>query len=347
MGSSFIKPFVWIFWFNFILIAVLSYFKGTLSFEAAAFRTAVVSFLLFAWTIGLHQYVFSILTPGSTVATQAKALLMRVVSSLFYFVIFISIFFFDETNRTNRAFLMTALSIMSLVWAFILYRRIHLIEDTPHSTLSSAAQGYSVLTGEVSLYENEVIRAPHRDLPVMVWYRRFLFISSAGFLLHDDKGFCTIDPRDAEVITPYYRFGSYAYFAIYPKETLYVIGQLETLSKQRTEFERRSMITAKIIEWKRYPLRFLDYFDKDRNGYIDDFEMENARQTATRFVDDSLEEVYLQPASHVVSRPADGRPFILSSIHPDDLIIRYKRAMFIHLAAWLTLGFFVFLMQVH
>jgi len=346
LGPSKGKSVTWALLLTFALFSVIGFSLG-LSLNKAIIYPAGISFIIFAWVIGLPQYIFSIFSTGSTIFTQIKGYLIRFISSLFYLVLFLGIFIFDDKSNTVRY--ITALSLFSSVWAFILYRRIKLIEDTPHSTLNSAAQGYSVLTGKVSLYKNEIIRAPHRELPVMVWYRKFLFISSAGFLLHDERsdGFCTIDPRDAEVITPYYHYSPYSYYAIYPDETVYVIGQLETLSKQRNEFERRGLVTSKIVNWKRHSIRFLNYFDKDGNGIVDDAEMTIVRQSASRIVDEELEEVYLQPANHVISRPSDGRPFILSSIHPDELITRYKRAKTFHLVTWIVLTLFIFAMQTY
>ena len=90
----------------------------------------------------------------------------------------------------------------------------------------------------------------------------------------------------------------------------------------------------------------MDYFDADKNGKIDESEMRTAKHAATNFVDMALEELYQKPATHVVSQSDDGRPFIVTSIHPEQLLTRYKRAVFFHLAAWLTLSLFTLAMQV-
>lgn len=343
--SGVVKPILWFMWFYSVVILIIHVFKGQISVEGAVFKGGAFLAVIIAWTIGLHQYLFSFFMPGSSILTQSKGLLIRSISSLFYLILFIGIFFFNESTAISKPTYMVVLSLMSLMWAFVLYSRIRLIEDTPHTQLNSAAQGYAVLKGKVSLYDGEVVRGPHRELPVMVWYSKYLYTSSAGFLLDDGKGTCTIDPRDAEVITPRHHYGSYAFYAVYPDETVYVIGQFETLSKQRNEHERKALVSSKIVEWKRNSFKFLDYFDKNNDGKIDDLEMASVRNAADRFVDDSLEEIYQQPASHVVSQPNDGRSFILSSIHPDDLIKRYKHAMFFHLSAWIILTVFLFAMQ--
>lgn len=343
-SSGIVKPILWFLWFDLVVILIIYVFKGQLSIESAAFRGIAVLASILAWTIGLHQYIFSFFTPNSTLSTQLKSLVIRFISSLLYLVLFLGIFFFDKGDRYNKAQFIIVLSLLSLVWAFLLYRRIRFLEDTSHSSLNSAAQGYAVLTGKVSLYENEVVRGPHRELPAMVWYRKYLYTSSAGFLLNDGKGICTVDPRDAEVITPRHHYGSEAYYAIFPHEKIYVLGQLETLSKQRNEHERKALVTSKIVEWKRHPVRFLDYFDRNNDGAIDESEMTQVRNSAERTVDNSLEEIYQAPASHVISRPADGRPFIISSIHPDELLTRYKRAMIFHFSIWIILTVFALVM---
>ncbi len=346
-SSGIVKPILWFLWFDLVVILIIYVFKGQLSIESAAFRGIAVLASILAWTIGLHQYIFSFFTPNSTLSTQLKSLVIRFISSLLYLVLFLGIFFFDKGDRYNKAQFIIVLSLLSLVWAFLLYRRIRFLEDTSHSSLNSAAQGYAVLTGKVSLYENEVVRGPHRELPAMVWYRKYLYTSSAGFLLNDGKGICTVDPRDAEVITPRHHYGSEAYYAIFPHEKIYVLGQLETLSKQRNEHERKALVTSKIVEWKRHPVRFLDYFDRNNDGAIDESEMTQVRNSAERTVDNSLEEIYQAPASHVISRPTDGRPFIISSIHPDELLTRYKRAMIFHFSIWIILTVFALVMSVN
>ncbi len=346
LGPSEGSPIFWFLGLVVILFSVLSFSLGDTTVNEAVFRGSSIAALMFAWLIGLHQYIFSMFfTPSSRIITHVKSALIRSISSLFYLTLFIAVFFLDDTTKINKSLYMAILSLMSLLWAFVLYRRIRLIEDTPRGRLNSIAQGYAVLRGKVSLYDGETARGPHKELPIMVWYSKYLYTSSAGFLLDDGNGTCTIDPRDAEVITPRHHYGSYAFYAIYPDETVYVIGHFETLSKQRNEHERKALVSSKIIEWKRNRVKFLDYFDRNNDGVVDDVEMAGVRNAADRFVDDSLEEVYQQPASHVVSQPNDGRPFILSSIHPDELIKRYKHAMFFHLSAWIILTVFLFAMR--
>lgn len=263
------------------------------------------------------------------------------ISSWQYLVMVVVLYLSSEPLSSARSNIMVILSIASLSSALLLFRRIRLIEDTADTLLNTAAQGYVELMGKVLLYDGEVVRGTSDDMPPVVWFRKLFSTDSAGFLLEDERGRCTIDPRAAEIITPLHNFGTNFYRAIYPGESIYVIGQLETLKTHRTEYERNSAIAQKVLDWKRDPHQYLDYFDADNNGKIDDNELETVKDAATRMVDDDLEETYQKPPTHVVSTPNDGRPFILTSIHPDKLVSMYNRAIFIHLFIWFYLSILV------
>lgn len=279
--------------------------------------------------------------------TRIKGQLFAFISSLLYPLLFLSLFFFNGSQRYEKAVLMTAFSISSLFFAIFLYRRIRLITDTPQTILSTAAQGYVGLEGKACLYDEEVARGPHPELPTMLWFRNYTINSWAGFILSDNKGRCTVDPSGAEIITPTYNYNNHTYKAIYPNETIYVLGQLHTLKKQRNDFEINNLVLSKLSEWKQNHFNFLHYFDKNKDGKIDDNELKTAKHAASRMVDLALEETYQNPATHVVSNPDDGRPYIITSIHPEELIIRYKRALIFHLGSWVTLSIYVLAMQVH
>jgi len=271
-----------------------------------------------------------------------KGILYSFISAWIYPLLIVPAFWLEHEALIGY---LGILGTLSLVWAILLFRRYRLIEDTEPTRLSSAAQGYVELRGKAALYDNEVGRSLHYELPPMVWYR-YLFRSSwSGFFLRDEKGQCTIDPRDAEVITPVFKYNQFIYNAIYPGETIYALGNLETLKKHNTEWEHKGLIISKLVEWKRAKHTFLDYFDANKDGRIDDGELQVAKQAAEREVDQELDLSYQQPATHVVSRAHDGRPFILSSIHPDSLVKRYKVATMLHLAAWGFLLLIALLLQ--
>ncbi len=279
--------------------------------------------------------------------TQLKGQLIFFASWILYPIIFLGIFFFPEEMRYEKAVFLTLLSILSLLSAIALYNRIRLIEDTATTSLNSAAQGYMALAGTASLYDGEIVRGPHPELPPMLWYKNHIFESWSGFLLSDEKGRCTLDPKGAEVITPNYSYNQHYYNAIYPNEMIYVLGQLKTLKVHRNDYERNSLVLNKLREWKGNKNNFLDYFDTDKDGSINQEEMENAKHAATNIIDMELEELYQKPATHIVSKSDDNRPFIITSIHPEKLLNRYKRALYFHISAWLVLSIFILAMQVN
>lgn len=277
----------------------------------------------------------------------SKGWLISKVSSISYLLIFVVFFFFDGTDRYEKALTMTIIALMSLLWTLLLYARIRLIEDTGDTRLNSASQGYVELEGKVSLYEGETVRGLHHELPPMVWFSNLLRSSSAGFLLENNGGLCTIDPNSAEVISPSRMYNNRYFHAIYPGETIYILGQLETLKKHRTEYERDALISGKMADWKKDHYNFHDYYDANKDGLIDDAELKIVREAATRRVDYDLESIYQKPATHIISNPSDNRPFLISSIHPDTLITRYNRAIIVHLFIWFFLSILALAMQVN
>lgn len=346
--SGLFKPLIGLLWFGYIALLLMAIFTNKISMSGAIIQATTLIALYLSWSTGTYQYILSndFIVSRASIFTKVKGKLIQFGSSFLYGIIFIPLFIIGSDYRYQKAFYLTFLAILSLIWAFLLYKRIRLINDTASTQLSSAAQGYAELEGKVHLYDKETARGPDKELPIMAWYAKDMVSSTAGFILKDEKGRCTIDPHDAEVITPGYRYNDHSYNAIYPGETIYVLGYLETLNKHRTEYERQGLVSKQMAEWKQNRFRFLDLFDKNHNGSIDDTEMELARNTATNLIDTRLETVYQEPATHVISSPRDGRPFILSSIHPKKLLKKYKISLWIHIFIWGYLSILILAMQV-
>ncbi|MGK0269740.1 MAG: hypothetical protein ACI88H_000372 [Cocleimonas sp.] len=342
------KPLIGILWIGYLALLILAVFKNQLNLSQGLVQVCIVALFYLGSSTGLYQYILpnDFHITNSNLIIKLKGAFFRFCSSFLYLLMLLPFFFISTNNRYDKALFFAACAISSLLCVISLYKRIRLIEDTSPTLLSSAAQGYAELEGKVRLYDNEIARGPNIELPIMVWYAKNMFSSTAGFILEDEKGRCTIDPRDAEVITPNYRYNDHSYKAIYPGETIYVLGYLETLNKHRTEYERNSLIGKKVLKWKQNRFHFLDLFDRNNDGKIDDSEMQNVRESATNLVDAELEEVYQEPATHVVSHPNDGRPFLLSSIHPDQLLKKYKISLWVHTFIWIYLSIIVLAMQV-
>ncbi len=343
-----LKPLVGIIWVGFIALLIMAVFTGKLAVDKALLQLSIFALLYLCWISGVFQLTLSndFFITSSGAFTKLKGNFIAFGSSFFYIALFLPFFLIDSDSRTLKGICLTVMVILSFFWALAFFKRIRLIEDTAPTKLSSAAQGYAELEGKVLLYDNETARGPSPEMPVMAWYAKQMISSTAGFILEDEKGRCTIDPRNAEVITPNYRYNDHSYKAIYPGETLYVLGYLETLNKHRTEFERNGLISSQVAEWKQNRYSFIDMFDKNQDGKVDESEMSLVRDTATNFIDKKLEHIYQGPATHMISNPADGRPFILSSIHPDKLLKKYKIAFFIHSTIWIYSAILIIAMQV-
>jgi hypothetical protein len=59
-----------------------------------------------------------------------------------------------------------------------------------------------------------------------------------------------------------------------------------------------------------------------------------ARQAAKREVVKQLREVQAQPDTHIVSRPVDGRLFLISNLPPEKLFRRYLLWSWAHLVVF-------------
>ena len=335
--NPFLKIALAIFWAIYLpMLAVAVIATKELTLADAFLRLLIPLAVYFIWFTKLHQHLFFGLfgEPGTSFVPLIKSYIFSFISSFVYlFILLLLVLLINFSSTLNTIPLLNwliTLCTASFISALLLFQRFRIIEDTPLTTLNSAAQGYSELEGTATLYEGETGRSPHKDFPVMVWYRRFFYVSAQGFLLDDETGKCTIDPRDAEVITPFNFYNGLIYNAIYPNEKIYVLGQLFTLNKHRTEWEQKGLINSRLRKWKSNKFAFLDMFDRNRDGVIDHSELHNAKLSAERVISDELETKYQEPATHIISRPDDGRPFILSSIHPDNLVKRYKIAMIVH-----------------
>ncbi len=188
-------------------------------------------------------------------------------------------------------------------------------------------------------------------------------ISEAIFHLADETGVCIVDPDGAEV-TPSVRlcwrgdsprplyvpkqtgfwarlfsFGAYRYTEcrLHDYDPVYAVGQFVRAGEGEpmgvSDATRELLVT-----WKRDRAGLLRRFDADRNGKIDLDEWENARQSAEREVIATWEERQPQPDMNVLKKPAHGRPFVLSTVTQDRLIVAYRRKAPLGFAGFLALG---------
>ncbi|MGC9457106.1 MAG: GIDE domain-containing protein [Halothiobacillaceae bacterium] len=113
-------------------------------------------------------------------------------------------------------------------------------------------------------------------------------------------------------------------------EPLYVIGEFST-SYRDIASERAERVRILLSEWKNDPEQ-MKRFDLDGDGRIDEREWDMARRLATAT---ARKEMVVEAANsdgiHIMRRPHDGRPFILSAIPQKKLI---RRKMSVGLGLW-------------
>ncbi|MGB1311584.1 MAG: EF-hand domain-containing protein [Leucothrix sp.] len=226
---------------------------------------------------------------------------------------------------------------MSLLASLILFKRLRTLSDTSTTTLSTVTQSYVGLTGTAMTQPGEVGPGPFY-LPPTVWFRTIKQRSIDGFLVTDEYGSCTVDPQKAEVIAPLFYRQQHWYRAIYPGETIYILGQLKTLSGHYTDLDKRQATLQLLGNWKKDHFDMLERFDKNGDGNIDQQELTVARKAAEAVIDDHHDYEYRQTASHIINQTDDGRPFIISSIPIETLLKRYSFWMMAHLVAWPALS---------
>ncbi|RVU83516.1 EF-hand domain-containing protein [Leucothrix sargassi] len=246
----------------------------------------------------------------------------------------------------TRASFLTITAIISLVASIILFKRMRVLSDTATTTLRTVTQGYVEMVGTAMTFPGETGPAP-RELPPTVWFRLPESKSSAGFLVIDEYGSCTVDPQKAEVISPLlYRFG-YLFRAIHPGETVYLLGQLTTITTHYTDADTRQATLSLLSEWKRDHVSMIQRFDHNGDGKIDQQELMVARQHAQEAVENTSDETYRGEAEHILEKTDDGRPFIISNIPPEKLIARYQFWMIAHLVAWPVLSMLAWMVRLH
>lgn len=247
-------------------------------------------------------------------------------------------------------------------WWFRSIKRVRLIEDTPTSKCRSAAQGYVELIGIQKLMPGDPIKAPLTGTTCTWWSycieekrrtggrnkgSKWVTIEKADsdsiFLIKDDTGEAVIDPEGAEVIpsatdswygssrrpsgppTSSFFGGRYRYTEkrMHEKDMLYAIGFFQSQSKQYSATDRRNEMAALLREWKQDP-QFMKRFDSDRDGEISIEEWQQARNEAQKIVSQRAREAALDTELHLMLRPPDGRPFILSVLPETAMTKRFR-----------------------
>ncbi|MGH8528968.1 MAG: GIDE domain-containing protein [Nevskiales bacterium] len=175
--------------------------------------------------------------------------------------------------------------------------------------------------------------------------------SDSIFELEDETGSCIVDPAGADVrpslkrswygSTPWPQrgpgsglfglFARYRYREELVKENdeLYVIGLFRTQrAADGGHFDEAEELRALVTEWKQDQQKLLARFDVNKDGKLDMKEWEAMRRVALQRVRRDQIDRAITPGLHVLTRPTDGRPFLLSTVPQHKLIRHYRWSAF-------------------
>lgn len=230
------------------------------------------------------------------------------------------------------------------------YKRLRNVKDIPTARVASAPQGYVELFGTAQRHEERFLATRSTGAPC-VWFRyvveekvrdRWQRIESQEsddtFLLRDESGDCVIDPDRATVIATHRRRWQRAPYRytetwIAPGDEFYALGWFTTLHGGDIGGSVNEEVSGLLAEWKRDRRALLRRFDEDGNGEIDLREWEAARAAARREILASHRDRARLPGLHVMRRPDDGRPYLLSAKPPEELTTHLGRWTALHFAA--------------
>jgi hypothetical protein len=178
--------------------------------------------------------------------------------------------------------------------------------------------------------------------------------SATPFILDDGTGQCLIDPRGADVfpsandvwygtsewpqiclpsapgiagwISDAFASGDYRYteHRLLPRETVYAIGSFRSLGGVSVESPDRA-VAELLRAWKQDQKSLLERFDTNHDGVLGADEWDRAREAARKQVVDGLVEQPQTPGMNVLSKPTDGRAFLLAASDEETLARRLRR----------------------
>jgi hypothetical protein len=244
-------------------------------------------------------------------------------------------------SRNGWLYCLSMIALISVfAWLSALYR-LRAIRETPISKIASAAQGYVELSGrglpfcDVPLL-SELSRRPclwcrykiERRGSKRQWEKIDSGETSDSFMLRDDTGECVIDPEHAEISTQHYEQWQeddcrYTEWKLMQHDSIYVVGEFRTQGGSTVEFDTRVELNELLADWKKDMPDLLTRFDLNNDGELDMTEWSLARQAAKREVARMMREAQAQPDTNIISRPSDGKLFLISNLSRERLSRRY------------------------
>ena len=256
----------------------------------------------------------------------------------------------------------------SIYFFFAEYKAAQAVADIASSKISSAAQGYTEIIGQGLV--SQAARSPVSSLPCL-WYSyshyktngfisRLLFgldrdkwelidtgKHDALFAISDGSASCFVDPKGAQVSNldyeEWYEGNSfYKEARLVASKDLYVLGNFKTQTSVQLKTDLSRQVGELIAEWKLNQSQFKKRFDLDADGHINEQELALVRAAAMReiqnssiknndFENNSIDNSTGLTPKTTISKPADGRPFIISHYPHNKLIKRHKLYSYFYL----------------
>ncbi len=264
-----------------------------------------------------------------------------------------------------------AIALVALRGFFLRLKRDRLVADTPLSKIRSAAQGYVKVAGRAGPAGAAQTAAPLSSRPCIWWSyeiahketdsrgnSKWAVVDKAAsaelFTLADDGGQCLVGPVQAE-ITPTINNTWYGATARpgspppassgflhigdwrYTERLLSAGDRLSVMGELRSRSEVGNVAAAaaeKLRVWKQDQPALLARFDANRDGHIDAAEWEAVRAEA---VHESEAEIIHSaiPRVSVISKPANGEPFLIAPLTTEGLERRERRFTLLYFAVGL------------
>ncbi len=217
------------------------------------------------------------------------------------------------------------------------------VELTGHGVILPHKETIAPLTGKPCTWWRYKIEERRSSGRSRGWTKVDGGTSEEPFVLDDGTGQCLIDPRGAEVFPvskdvwygstewPEVRIpdgqgffgkladvllsgGHYRYteYRLQPNETVCALGAYRSTGGVGVE-DPEAAVAALLHDWKQDQKTLLARFDRNRDGVLDAGEWDQARAAAHQQV---VKRMVLQPVSpglSVLSKPTDGRAFMLSA----------------------------------
>ena len=259
--------------------------------------------------------------------------------------------------------ILCAIALAGLVAGFIFLQRAWTVETIPASPVRSAAQGYVKLEGRADLMPGPPIISPLTASRCTWWAYKVEKRVNTGrnrgwetvehgtsddlFLIRDASGQCVVDPEHAEVIpatenvwygdeprplrgpvlsgfalTSPYR---YVEKLIAPQDFIFALGFFRTQGGNPGAMVIDQEVAQLLHTWKQNQSDLLQRFDADHDGQLNDQEWEAARQAARTQVLAQEQQAMQRPPVNVLSKPADGRRFIISTRRETQVVKRFQR----------------------